>query len=76
MLENKTLTALDMLPAIGTSVTVQFEQIQVNCTVTDVKVSYGRPRIQIKPVTGQGTQWIELARIREVKTCNLQTLQA
>ena len=56
-------TCLTMLPAIGTQVTVRFEKLHVECTVRDVKSSWGKPRLQIVPVAGSGDQWVELDRI-------------
>lgn len=57
------MTANEMSPAVGHSVTVRFESIQVECRVIDVKHVYGKPRILIIPVNGTGQQWIELTRL-------------
>ena len=56
-------TALDMLPAIGATVLVRFENLSILCTVKNVKNSWGKPRLLIAPVAGEGEQWIELGRV-------------
>lgn len=56
-------TAKDMLPAIGQSVAVRFEEILVNCTVRNVKSSYGRTRLLVTPTAGMGEQWVEIPRV-------------
>jgi len=56
-------TCLTMLPAIGTPVKVRFEKLVIECTVRDVKNSWGRPRLEVVPAAGSGTQWVELDRI-------------
>lgn len=57
------MTANEMIPAVGMTVNVRFESLQVLCTITDVKMAYGRARVQIKPLAGDGTQWVELSRV-------------
>jgi hypothetical protein len=58
-----TATCIAMLPAIGAKVRVRFESLHVECTVRDVKNSYGKPRLLIVPAMGSGEQWVELSRI-------------
>lgn len=60
-------TCLNMLPAVGALVEVRFEKLFVNCTVADVKSSYGKPRLLIRPVKGAGEQWVELDRIAKAE---------
>jgi len=60
------LTATEMIPAVGQRVYVRFESCRVLCTVQDVKCSYGRPRLFVTPVAGDGSQWIELSRVLEI----------
>jgi hypothetical protein len=57
------MTANEMIPAVGAHVVVAFEQVQVACTVLDVKTSWGKPRLLIAPLSGDGSQWIELSRL-------------
>lgn len=61
-------TVRQLFPAIGTTVSVQFESIQVQCVVTDAKNAYGKVRLFVTPVAGTGEQWIELERLREPAT--------
>lgn len=61
-------TVKQMLPAIGASVLVRFETIQVACIVKDVKNTYGRVRLQVAPYAGDGCQWVELERITPMET--------
>jgi hypothetical protein len=56
-------TAKQMLPAIGQTVCVALESMHVLCIVVDVKSAWGKVRLLVKPVTGTGEQWIEMARV-------------
>lgn len=57
------MTATEMMPAVGTIVLVACEQMNVACHVVDVKTSWGKRRLQVLPVAGNGTQWVELTRV-------------
>lgn len=61
-----TMTATQMIPAVGQDVMVRMESLSVSCKVLDVKCSYGRPRLLIAPLSGGGQQWIETSRITAV----------
>lgn len=61
------MTANQMIPAVGMLVTVRFESIDVNCAVQDVKQSYGKTRLLIEPVNGDGSQWIEVNRVVRIQ---------
>ena len=63
-------TANEMIPAIGQGVTVRFEDLHIHCTVRDVKSSYGRIRLLVSPVSGNGSQWVEPSRIRANNSTN------
>jgi hypothetical protein len=52
-----------MIPAIGTRVLVRYEQVQIECTVTNVKNSWGQARLCVTPVAGFGQQWVEMGRV-------------
>ena len=56
-------TAKQMHPTIGQVIRVRFEQITVECAVSDVKSAWGKMRLQVEPVSGEGEQWIELERV-------------
>ena len=57
------MTATEMIPAVGATVLVRCEDLHVQCTVKDVKMAYGRPRLLVTPVSGVGAQWVELGRL-------------
>lgn len=56
-------TARQLAPAIGATVTVRCEQLQVRCLVLDAKNAYGNVRLLVKPVTGDGQQWVDITRL-------------
>lgn len=56
-------TAKQMIIAVGSNVLVRCEDLWVTCVVEDVKNSYGRERLLVRPVVGDGTQWVEMSRI-------------
>jgi hypothetical protein len=57
-------TAREMMPALGARVLVRFESLRIECTVKDVKNSWGQARLLVVPVAGTGEQWVEMGRIR------------
>lgn len=57
------VTAREMVPAIGASVSVRFESVRIECRVNDVKYVWGRIRLQVSPLAGSGEQWVELDRL-------------
>ena len=62
-----TYTAATMYQAIGQTVSVKFDQFHITMRVLDAKQPYGKPRLQVTPVSGTGTAWIDLTRCtREV----------
>lgn len=50
-------------PTVGSTVSVKFEDIRIQCTVLAVKPSYGRLRLLVSPVSGMGEQWVEITRL-------------
>ena len=61
-------TATSMIVMVGTQLLVRFESIDVRCTVTDIKSSYGTLRYQVSPLSGFGSQWIQESRICRIST--------
>ncbi len=55
-----------MMVAIGANVLVRYEDLWVTCIVMDVKSAWGRERLLVRPVVGDGTQWVEMGRIVRV----------
>ena len=72
------MTATQMLPAIGQTVMVSFESLNVACKVTDVKTAWNKVRLQVTPLTGSGAQWVEMQRIDvgECRAANVASLPA
>lgn len=62
------MTANMMVQAIGKKVDIHVEKWFIPMIVMDVKVSYGTPRLLVKPVNGDGEAWVELSRVRMVDT--------
>jgi hypothetical protein len=62
-----TYTAATMQQAIGQTVNVRFDQFQVTMRVLDAKTAYGVPRVQVTPVSGTGTAWIDLTRCSRIE---------
>ena len=56
-------TVNQLLPAIGALVAVRMEDLTINCRVLDAKRSWDRVRLQVEPLTGSGSQWIDLSRV-------------
>ena len=70
------LTATEMIPEVGQRVYIRFESCRVLCVVRDVKCSYGRPRLEVTPVAGDGGQWVELSRVLETVPAETTKKQA
>jgi hypothetical protein len=56
-------TATELIPAVGTLVSVRFESVTVACRVLDAKKSWDKVRLEVTPLQGSGSQWVELPRI-------------
>ena len=66
------LTATQMIPAVGQTVGVRFEELTVTCTVQDVKHVWGEARIQVTPVSGSGLKWVTLSRVVKQQDAGLE----
>ena len=56
-------TVTQLLPAIGALVAVRMEDLTIHCRVLDVKRSWDRIRLQVQPLAGSGSQWVDISRI-------------
>jgi hypothetical protein len=63
MTSNYRNTVRDLTPAIGASVRVRFEGLAIDATVIDATSVWGKVRLLVQPVAGDGRQWIELGRL-------------
>lgn len=74
-------TVKGMQPAVGATVCVRFEELAITCTVIDVKNAWGKVRLEVKPHSGYGSQWIELSRLvqppqREITQTDIERMKA
>jgi hypothetical protein len=61
-----TPTVAQLASLIDSSVLVRFGEMQFSCKVLNSKMSYGHVRLQVRPVSGSGSQWIQLDRLAEI----------
>lgn len=61
---NGTMTATEMIPAVGQRVSVALDGLIVRVTVLDVRQVYGKPQLLITPTDGAGQRWIDISRLR------------
>ena len=47
----------------GTIVQLRMESLMVSVRITDAKWSWGKVRLQVQPVSGSGSQWVEPQRL-------------
>lgn len=63
-------TALEMSPAVGALVQLRAGsagELWIDCEVLDVKCSWGRNRLLVRPVAGDGQVWVELSSVRRAE---------
>lgn len=65
-LASNVLTATQMLPAIGQIVLIAFHGLSLEVKVLDVKHVYGRARLNVTPLAGDGRLWVETDRVLSV----------
>ncbi len=63
-----TMTACEMIAAIGQQVIARFESLHIVVSVKDVRYVWGKPQVQIAPLHGTGFQWVELGRISSLES--------
>ena len=61
----KTTSILELAKMVDTTITIKVESFIIPVKVLDVKISYGIPRLSVRPTEGVGQAWIELSRIVE-----------
>jgi hypothetical protein len=60
-------TVTEMLPAVGALVQLRAGsggELWIDCTVVDVKNSWGKNRLLVRPLAGDGQVWVELSSVR------------
>ncbi len=60
------MTAKQLHPYLGKLVYLSVNGIRFCCIVADAKRAYGRDLYQLEPVAGEGTIWVNAARVRPV----------
>ena len=65
-------TVTQLLPAVGALVAVRMEDMVINCRVTDAKSAWGQVRLQVEPLAGSGSQWVDISRV----TARLESAEA
>ena len=60
------MTAREMVPALGSRVLISsgIGEIEIMVSVIDVKTSWNQVRLLVSPVSGSGSAWVELSRLR------------
>lgn len=41
---------------------VEFDELHFDCRVLDAKLSYGKVRLRVQPVSGTGEVWVDASR--------------
>jgi len=52
---------------IGKTGVLRCEYLSVDVTIVDAKRSYGRTLLLVRPVSGNGEQWVEESRVSGIK---------
>ena len=52
-------SAADLVQMVGKVVAVKKDDLEVYCRVENAKSSYGRHRLLVKPIVGNGETWVE-----------------
>ena len=53
-----------MIVAVGETVLLLSEGLEIACKVIDVKASWGKNRLLITPLAGNGERWVELTSVK------------
>ena len=67
------MTVTQMSEVLGKRVDVTMCGLTVACEIRDAKVSYGRARLLIAPLAGNGTVWIEPQKVVAITDVSRQT---
>jgi hypothetical protein len=66
-------TAKEMIPAVGQVVQIRAEGWVIPMTVKDVMGAWGKIRLLVTPLRGDGEQWVELGRVTR-QGCGLRAV--
>lgn len=62
---NKTIK--ELVADIGKTGSIYIQGLRIAVSVTDVKVSYGKPRWMVTPITGAEQIWVESIELNPEK---------
>lgn len=65
-------TTAETMHAIGQMVNYRVGEMMVLVKVTDVKTAWGQTRVQITPLMGTGSQWVNIESVSKLSS-NQQT---
>jgi len=51
---------------IGKTGVLRCEYLSIDVAIIDAKRSYGRTLLLVRPVSGEGEQWVEETRVNEI----------
>ncbi len=57
-------TASELTKLIGRIGTVDFNGIEFDIKIVDAKIAYGNQRVNIVPLSGNGSRWVDLTSIK------------
>ena len=61
------MTAKQMSVAVGANILYRVGELKFACIVRDAKCSYGTARVEIAPVNGAGSMWVNLSSVEVSK---------
>jgi hypothetical protein len=65
-LKNVDQNASSLALYIGKRGVLRCEYLSVNVEILDAKRSYGRTLLLVRPVSGDGEQWVEESRVKDI----------
>ncbi|HYE29914.1 MAG TPA: hypothetical protein VEH27_00665 [Methylomirabilota bacterium] len=55
---------LNQAALLGQPVNYQVNGLTFECVVRDVREVWGKPQVQIEPVSGSGLKWVDLSSVK------------
>jgi hypothetical protein len=62
------MTGTEMKALIGTRVHLPKRSLRFECIVLDVKNSYGRITIRLRPISGEGEDWVNASSVTAISS--------
>jgi hypothetical protein len=71
------MNALEMFVLVGRHVFLEPARgLRIRCRVTNAKTSYGRNRLEIEPITGEGRAWVDASSVAPCSEPAAETVAA